>query len=396
MSTAKRLPFSLRRCMLRGVARRGLSGLILALGAMLAIPTGAHADEPERVASASAGADRFFAGSTVRVSDPVPGDLIVTGGTIDVSADVAGDALVFGGRVRIDRSVAGSVYAAGGQFTLAGRVGGNARVLGGQHQIERGSRIDGNLSIGGAQVRIEGDVGGYVQAGGGTLYIDGIVGGDVLAGGGSIELGPRAHVKGRLRYGSGDAIQRDPAARVDGGIEKLAGAQAMAAAHRDAEQGSRAGAVVWTLGLMVLAAILVAWLPARWRRIGDALRATPGAAALTGFITLVCVPVAIVIALVTVIGVPLALLAILAYLALLMVGYLTAGIALGEWGLRRFASAREARTGWRALAAGIGVLVVGLLAAIPFLGAFIALAALLLGVGALVRHVRGTDAGAVS
>ena len=129
--------------MLRDVARRGLSGLILALGAMLAIPTGAHADEPERVASASAGADRFFAGSTVRVSDPVPGDLIVTGGTIDVSADVAGDALVFGGRVRIDRSVAGSVYAAGGQFTLAGRVAGNARVLGGQHQIERGSRIDG-------------------------------------------------------------------------------------------------------------------------------------------------------------------------------------------------------------------------------------------------------------
>jgi hypothetical protein len=96
--------------------------------------------------------------------------------------------------------------------------------------------------------------------------------------------------------------------------------------------------------------------------------------------------VVVVVLLATVIGIPLALLALLGYLALLLAGYLAAGMALGDAALRRWRP--DARTGWRAAAAALGVLAIGLLALLPWLGALIALLALTAGMGALVIALR--------
>lgn len=48
----------------------------------------------------SFGNDRFAAGGSVTVREPVPGDLFAAGGAIDVDAAVRGDAVVAGGTVR--------------------------------------------------------------------------------------------------------------------------------------------------------------------------------------------------------------------------------------------------------------------------------------------------------
>jgi hypothetical protein len=66
------------------------------------------------------------------------------------------------------------------------------------------------------------------------------------------------------------------------------------------------------------------------------------------------------------------------------VGYVSAGIGIGQAVLQRLQASRATRTAWRALAAVLGVLAVSLLGRVPWIGGFVVFAAMLLGIGALL------------
>jgi hypothetical protein len=341
------------------------------------------------------GGDLFIAGGAVTVDQPVSGDLIAMGGSIDVDAPVAGDAVVAGGKLRFGVDVAGSLYAAGGRVTVAGKVGRNLRTAGGQTELGPKSEVGGNLSIAGGQVRLLGAVRGEVQAAGGRVRIDGPVGGDVLVTSGQLELGPGARIAGKLRYRSREPITQDPAAQVAGGVEMLVPAWS-GDARASEPRGEHTGAPVWasgiawmwTLGLVVLAAALIALLPGFYAGVANALRDRFGLSLLLGFVVLVCVPFAALFAFVTLIGIPLGLLLTALYLALLPVAYVSAGIGLGELGLRRLRPASAQTTGWRIAAAAFALVLLALAGWIPWLGGMVAFAALLAGLGALLLQTR--------
>jgi hypothetical protein len=105
---------------------------------------------------------------------------------------------------------------------------------------------------------------------------------------------------------------------------------------------------------------------------------------------LICIPVVSVIWLVTLIGIPLGLLSIAAYLALLMLGYVAAAAALGDWLLKRLQPGHVGVVRWRIAAAIGGIFLLALLGQVPLLGGLVALAAMLLGVGALGLQMQRT------
>jgi hypothetical protein len=92
--------------------------------------------------------------------------------------------------------------------------------------------------------------------------------------------------------------------------------------------------------------------------------------------------------LVTVIGIPLAILALLAYLTVMLIGYVVSGIALGEFARQRLQSAAPATTGARMLAAALAVLVLTIASRIPVLGSLIGFLALIGGIGAIMYQWR--------
>lgn len=356
--------------------------LILACSAALAADKG----NPERV-DREAGGDRFSAGESVNIATPVAADLMAAGGTVFVDARVGGDVLAVGGDVRIRGEVDGGVFAAGGQLRLNGPVKRSARIAGGQVEIGPKGEIGGNVSVAGGQVRIEGPVFGYVQAASGDVVLDGPVGGDVWASGGRLALGPNARIAGKLHYASNGELQQDPAAVVKGGIERL-DFRAGEAHPQKAVRPARVIGWIWTVGLMLLAVVLVAVAPSLTARASEVLRQRPWFALLIGFIALVCVPVAALILLVTVIGLPLGLAVLLAYPILLLVGYELTAIGASDWVMKRLAAGRAQSTLWRAAAAALAVLVIALLARVPFIGTLVAFLALLFGLGALMLQWR--------
>jgi hypothetical protein len=98
------------------------------------------------------------------------------------------------------------------------------------------------------------------------------------------------------------------------------------------------------------------------------------------------VPVAALAAIATVVGIPLGLLLLLCYPVLLMLGYLTACLCLGDRVVRLLPGARgdPLGKGWRLTGLALALVLLALLASLPFAGWVFLLAALVLGVGAVV------------
>jgi cytoskeletal protein CcmA (bactofilin family) len=336
-----------------------------------------------------AGGDRFATGSDVEIEQPVAGDAMAAGETVSLSSSVAGDVLVAARILVVDGEVGANLFAAGREVVVNAAVGRNARIAGSRVDIGRRARIAGNASIAGGRVNLTGSVEGYLHATGRRIYIDGPVGGDVEASGREVALGPNARIAGALRYRSPNPIEQDPGAVVSGGIERLS-VQRPAAPARTFHW---AGSWIWTIGLMVLAASIVAALPRFSSRVSDTLRRRFLLSLALAFAVTVCMPVAAIVLFITGIGAPLAILAVLAYPALLLVGYVSAGIALGDAILHRFRPTDATRNRTRVVFAALATLVLSLAGSIPWIGGFIAVIAFLAGVGALVSQGWATASG---
>jgi cytoskeletal protein CcmA (bactofilin family) len=364
---------------------RILVALLIGLASVtVQVPARAQDNKRTDLVTIDLGRDHFVAGQNVTVAKPVAGDLLAAGREVVLDDKVGGDAAAAGGTVRLNGNISDNTYAAGGQVFVNGTIARNARLAGGQVEIAPSSRIEGGASIAAGQARVSGAIGGYLQAAGGRLYLDGPVGGDVEAAASQIELGPNARIAGRLRYRSRGPLKQDAGAQVLGGIEQLPFEVGTSPA---VGRGiARAAFWIWTVGLMLLVAILLLLLPGFGNVIGT-LEARPGMSALLGFAMLVCIPAASLILLITLIGAPLGLLSMAAYFALLLVGYLAAAAVVGDLLVKRLRLGNAGTAGWRIAAAICGIFVIAVLGKIPAVGGLIVFVALIMGVGAVGLQV---------
>ena len=141
---------------------------------------------------------------------------------------------------------------------------------------------------------------------------------------------------------------------------------------------------LWTAGLVVLAALLAAALPGPSARMASELRDRPWLTPLLGLVALSTIPVAAVLLMITVIGIPIALLGLVGYAALLLLGYVWLAVAVGGLLLDRIKPEVAAQAAYRAGAAVLAMLGLAVLARTPFIGGLVVFTAILVGVGMIV------------
>jgi hypothetical protein len=283
-----------------------------------------------------------------------------------------------GGNLEITDPVSSGLYVAGGRITVSAPVAGKTRIAAGRVEIEQGAALK-DTAIAGGRVTVKGPVDGNLRVAGGHVTLDGPVSGDASVAAGTLELGPNARIDGKLTY-RGEQLDRDPAAQVKGGVVRKERGHSWSGGG----WGRGIAWAVWTLGLMVIAAIIAGALPGAARRMQDELRTRPWLASLFGIVALICIPIAAVLVMITVIGIPVGLLALIGYFALLVIGYVTTSVVVGGLLLDRFKSDTAAQTAWRVGAAVLAMLVIASLARVPLVGGLVALVALVVGVGVIV------------
>ena len=204
----------------------------------------------------------------------------------------------------------------------------------------------------------------------------------------SVVLGPDARIGGSLRYRSTEALQRDPAAQVAGAVERLGPDPSQLRDSRPMRWIVTGLALLWAIGLALVAAIVVALLPGVSASVSAALHARPGLALLLGFVVLVCTPIAVVLSFVTVIGIPLGLFALLVYVMLLPLAWIASAIGIGDWFVARLPASGPKAVVRRIVAAAIAVVLLAFLTRVPWVGGWIAFLVLIAGLGALALAAR--------
>jgi hypothetical protein len=344
---------------------------LVALG-FLSVPSVAQGQELRL------GRDLFIGGGSVAVSNQVAGDALLAGGRVTLSAPVGGDAAMAGGEVEVSGPIAQDLYAAGGQLRINGTVTGSARLAGGAIRLSQGARVEDGLSAAGGRIELAGMIGSYANLAGGSITIDGTVSGNVEATGGTLRVGPRAIIQGQLTYRGPQAADVAAGAQISGGVRNIAYEPPMY--RRSLPLFFGIIALIWLIGWGIVGALLLWILPVETRRVTLAAQANPGFAALIGVIALIVTPIAIMLLLISAVGLPLAFLLGLLYLVLL------AGvIALGDWFLPRLRRQQDHATAGARIGAFILVLiVVFILTQFPFIGWLGGLFLWVIGIGAIL------------
>lgn len=326
----------------------------------------------------------YLIGTDVTITVPLPADILALGGTLTLSAPVTGDALLGGGTVSVGRAVEGDLRAIGGQIQVTGPVSGDLVLAGGSVIASTTAR---DTRIIGGSVRLMG-AGGPAVVYGADVVLSGEFAGDVeVVASDRLTLTEGTHIAGALKYDAPQQAGIADSALVDGGVT-YTGASSYLPTVEQAKTFALAGASVLfitrIIAVLIAAGLLAGLFPVFSQRVADkALARTSGRfalLALLGFGVAFAAPVLILILLVSFVGAGLALLLGTAYVFLLMLGYLYAGILAGA-ALSRGLMKRTQVTWKFAL---FGMLVLYLIGVIPVIGGLVTFVLFLVATGAIV------------
>ncbi|NTV44097.1 MAG: carbohydrate-binding domain-containing protein [Candidatus Yonathbacteria bacterium] len=320
--------------------------------------------------------DLYIAGGTVTVTGDVQGDAVAAGGTVSVDGNVSQDVIVAGGNVAIRSTVGDDIRAAGGTVLVNAKVTGDVIAAGGQVTIA-GPGIGGDVAGGGGDVTITAPIGGDVTLGGGNVRIDSDIAGNVKVEAGTLTLGPAANIHGTLTY----TAEKE--------VTKEAGATVVGVTNFTPRVGKQEAPLVMSVipvimgFLILLVAAFVVGLVCK-KCVAEIIslvsRNTLGMLGY-GFVTLIVLPIASIILLVTVLGIPFGMLGLLTFAGLMLTSWVMAPIMLGTLLWKPIAKQNDIEITWKTIL--LGVVVFYIVGFIPLVGGVVTFFLMLLMLGAI-------------
>ena len=329
--------------------------------------------------------DRFLAGATVVNDAEGADDLFMAGETVRSEMKIAGSALLAGRRVIVTGDVGGDAYLAGMDVTLDGIVSGDATVAGYNVQV---GEVVGDLRVSGANVTITGPVSGYALIAGDEVIIESAITGDVSLTARRVEFAEDARIGGKLTVYEEQVGDTEIPAQVitEDRVERREISEWSQAAT-DLQvwnwRGALTSFLTWVVIIAGFAALIAAIVPQKLADLRRSILERPFRTLWFGILAESVIVGSTIILMFTLIGLLLAPATVLIALVGAFAGYVVAAYAFGVGLLKAIGRPEPDGIGTRALAAGVGAFVVGLIALIPFFGWLFVLALALAGVGAI-------------
>lgn len=295
---------------------------------------------------------RAMSADRVIIDSPINDDVFVSGGEIAINAPVA-SATIFAGNISVNAPIAGDLFAAGGAINVNSDVGGKIVAAGG---IIRLNGSASNAALAGARVIIEKSA---------IIHKDAIISGDNVLNSGKIIGNLTVSAQAFENTGSaGNTVFKKT-----GGMEGF----------RKAIGGVR---LLGFFGFLIAGIVLLKLFPRQFQDVDAELRVQSAKKTAVGFILMIFSAAAILFLAITIIGIPLALIALMGYVTALLLSPLFVSFSIGK-----ALSGRPPKAGdiWL-FAAGFILLNIAML--IPVIGAFISIIAVSLGFGAMYYALR--------
>jgi cytoskeletal protein CcmA (bactofilin family) len=369
--------FAFRKYIRRGSA---LAMVFASLGLLLAMAPAASATEFRKgdTVTVSKGetinGDIVLTGDHIRVDGTVDGDVFAFGQQVDISGHVTGDVIPFAQATRISGQVDGNVRSFTNNLTISGSVGRNVLTFNQVFNLENNGSIGRSLTIFGQTVTVDGKIGrdllGFFQ----QASISGTIDGNLRGKGESLNIGSAGVIGGKASFEGDKPATVSSEAKLASPIEFTKHER-----HTDHERGIwfYFWKLVWTAAFVLLGLVLYGLFP---RFAVDTVEAGEqyGAAFGLGVLVTFGLPIAAIIACITIVGMLLGISTLFLYVFVLLCTGIVVGTIVGQWILGR-TSDFWPLAGRMAL----GVLLVRIVTSIPFIGFWAALAVVLWGMGAI-------------
>ncbi len=142
----------------------------------------------------------YVGGGDVYIDSIFAKDLTIAGGSVFVKGQVFEDASIFGGDIRLENYVAGDLKVLGGTVQLSSTIDGDLVIFGGEVLIKENAVIRGNVILVGGKIRQNANLPNDSKILAGSVLINNEISGNTDVTTQSINFGDKANITGNLKY----------------------------------------------------------------------------------------------------------------------------------------------------------------------------------------------------
>lgn len=366
----------------------GLLASLAVFGSVLGAPTQAAAVEIRHVrgrletitipAGTTINDSLIAAADTVNVDGVINGNLIAAGRHIVVRGTVQGDLIAAAQEVDVEGTVTGNVFTFAQWNNVRGKIQGTVYAFSQAFRFDAGGAAAGDLIAFGASAQVEGSVVRDAMVFGSVTDVRGKIGRNLSVAGDRVVLAAGSTVGGDFlaKVPAQMVVTVDPGAKISGKQDIEIVTRRSFGWNRFSDPRFYFWQCVQLVGALIFGAFLLVLFPGFYKstaaEVGNWMRSLG-----LGFAVLFATPVAIVLAAVTLIGLPVAFATLFLYIAGMYMAKIFAGAWLGQTMLRR----PEHNNGDTLLALLVGMVIIFIAVQVPYVGPIFHLVLFCLGLG---------------
>lgn len=330
----------------------------------------------------------YAAGQTIEIYGIINGDLFLAGENIVIdSANINGDVFVVAKNVDIKGNIKGDVRAiVGEKLSIAANIESNVSFAGKELSLANTNTINGHLSVWADKVDLQGNLAGDLEGGIKALVLNNSIGGSAnlyLMSTQDInwQISDTAKINGDLNY---HALQEKTFFKP----EQVAGSINFTKINKNQSSKSMAD-ILWTMvlkffSLLVVGMLALYFFKSFFYSAMPKVTAKPWQLVLWGLLFLVAGPLVLFLVAMTIIGLPVAIIALLLWMIMLYMAQVVSAWLFGWWLKHKFFPNKNL-TDLSILA--FGILMFMILCKIPVLGWLIAAYLYLVSFALLIKPV---------
>jgi cytoskeletal protein CcmA (bactofilin family) len=318
----------------RRVRRGSALALVLAgfCAALVLQPASALASETRKGESVAVSSDEtikgdiFLFGDRVRIDGTVDGDVFLFGHNANVNGHVTGDVIAFAQILEVGGRVDGNIRAFTNTLSVRGTVAKNVLTFDELMNLESAAKVGGSLTIFVENLNLEGSLGRDVLIFGKHFTLSGKVGGGIRMKGDALTINSSAEVDGPIHFEGNHEAEVATGAKLASPVEfhKLERKPQYLEGHYYVWR------VIWTAAFILFGVVLFLLMP-KFAEETIAAAEMYGAPIGLGVLVFFGVPIAAIIACITVVGIPLGILACGFWFLMLCSAEIVVGTVVGNW-----------------------------------------------------------------
>ena len=332
----------------------GLLFVIVLFGLTISVHAATFSSSKSPTISEPINDDLFASGNSILINAPVTGDVFAIGETVMVRKPVSRSLVVAASTVTVDEGIGHTGWIGGQNIVIRGEVGHDLWVAGQAVTIDPSTDIKGQLRVFASTIVIEGTIDGKAIIDGVSITTSANYGSDVEFRAPNIDFNGGT-INGNLVYKRQTALDHF-------GTTKIVGKTTHELLEPSNSLNVRIRQSLFSiLSMLIVGSLLIMFLRKKLEKIIDLVLTNWKTSFLSGLATLVVVPLVAIGLVYTVVGIPLALIIMAAYIVLIYISGIIGYFVIGKWLFKRF-NRKISSLWWPFIAA---LVVIGALQLIP-------------------------------